>query len=103
MRAEVLYAVTHEGAMHLDDILERRLRVSMEYAHRGVDSARAAAELVAPALGWDKETMEKEIKVFIERVEATLAAEHELTDKAANEIASHAVETRADVDVSLDR
>ncbi|MCG7245917.1 glycerol-3-phosphate dehydrogenase/oxidase [Corynebacterium sp. ACRPX] len=103
MRAEVLYAVTHEGAKHLDDILERRLRVSMEYAHRGVDSARATAELVAPALGWDKDTMEKEIKVFIERVEATLAAERELTDKAANEIAAHAVETRADVDVSLDR
>lgn len=47
--------------------------------------------------------MEKGIKIFIERVGATLVVEYKLTDKAANEIAFHVVETRVDVDVSLDR
>ena len=103
LRAEVRYAVTHEGALHLDDILERRLRISMEYAHRGVDSARSVAELVAPILEWDEETTQREIDVFIERTEATLAAERELTDEAANDIAAKAVETRSDVDTSQDR
>lgn len=103
LRAEVLYAVTHEGALHLDDILERRTRISMEYAHRGMESARSVADLVADELGWDEATKEKEISTFIERTEATLAAERELTDQAANEIAANAVETRGDVDTSLDR
>lgn len=51
MRAEVLYAVTHEGAMHLGNILGCHLRVSMGYAHCDVDSTRATTELVAPTLG----------------------------------------------------
>ena len=53
LRAEVLYAVTHEGARHLDDVLARRTRVSIETFDRGITAARPAAELMAEALGWD--------------------------------------------------
>ncbi len=33
---EVVYAVTHEGARHLDDVLTRRTRISIETFDRGV-------------------------------------------------------------------
>ena len=40
LRAEVVYAVTHEGARHLDDVLTRRTRISIETFDRGVHAAR---------------------------------------------------------------
>ena len=51
LRAEVLYAVTHEGARHLDDVLARRTRVSIETFDRGIAAARPAAELMAEGAG----------------------------------------------------
>ena len=41
LRAEVVYAVTHEGARHLDDVLTRRTRISIETFDRGVTAAPA--------------------------------------------------------------
>ncbi|MEJ7741800.1 MAG: glycerol-3-phosphate dehydrogenase C-terminal domain-containing protein [Nocardioidaceae bacterium] len=35
LRAEVAYAATHEGALHLDDVLARRTRISIETPDRG--------------------------------------------------------------------
>ena len=53
LAAEVVYAVTHEGARHLDDVLARRTRISIETFDRGTHSARPAAELMGGELGWD--------------------------------------------------
>ncbi len=36
LAAEVVYAVSHEGARHLDDVLTRRTRISIESFDRGV-------------------------------------------------------------------
>ena len=52
LMAEISYAVTHEGALHLEDVLARRTRISIEYPHRGVDSAPAVASLIGGVLGW---------------------------------------------------
>ena len=41
LAAEVVYAARAEGALHLDDVLARRTRISIETAHRGVESAPA--------------------------------------------------------------
>jgi glycerol-3-phosphate dehydrogenase len=59
--AEVAYAVTHEGALHLDDVLTRRTRISIETAHRGVAAAPVVAEVMGEILGWDGDTMAREI------------------------------------------
>ena len=56
--AEAVHAVTHQGALDLDDILTRRTRVSIEAADRG-RAAAAVAPLVAPALGWSEERARK--------------------------------------------
>ena len=93
--AEVRYAVTHEGALHIDDIVSRRLRVAIEFADRGVAAARPIAEFVAPLLGWDSADIEREVARFTEHTEAELAAEAALTDREANDILERAGSARA--------
>ena len=46
LAAEIVYAVTHEGARHLDDVLTRRTRVSIETFDRGVAAAPGIARLM---------------------------------------------------------
>ena len=103
LMAEALYAATHEGAAHLEDILHRRMRLAMEYDHRGVECAEAVSKLVADTMGWDEKARKEEIKVFTDRVEAQKKAEKELTDESANKIEANVEDTRPDVDTSQDR
>ncbi|ATL70093.1 glycerol-3-phosphate dehydrogenase/oxidase [Nocardia terpenica] len=84
LAAEVVYAVTHEGALHLDDILTRRTRMSIELADRGVAAAPEIARLIAPHLGWDEATTEREVTRYRDRVAAELAANEALDDETAN-------------------
>ena len=79
-----MYAATHEGALHLDDVLARRTRISIETPSRGAESARAVADIVAPVLGWDAERVEAEVSAYIARVEAELESQKELADSEAN-------------------
>ncbi len=82
---EVLYAVTHEGARHLDDVLARRTRVSIETFDRGIAAARPAAELMAEALGWDDAQLEDEVDHYLRRVEAERQSQLMPTDQEADE------------------
>ncbi|APE33357.1 glycerol-3-phosphate dehydrogenase [Nocardia mangyaensis] len=84
LAAEIVYAVTHEGALHLDDILTRRTRISIEVPDRGLTAAPEIARLVAPLLGWDPETTESEINRYFDRVHAELAANQAGDDTTAN-------------------
>jgi glycerol-3-phosphate dehydrogenase len=84
LTVEALYAATHEGALHLDDVLARRTRISIETPSRGVDSARAVAEIVAPVLGWDAERVDAEVAGYVARVQAELDSQKELADSEAN-------------------
>lgn len=52
LRAEILYAITHEGALHLDDIMHRRTRMVYEYFDEGAAALDEVAEIAASALGW---------------------------------------------------
>lgn len=101
LMAEVAYAVTHEGALHLEDVINRRTRIGIEYVHRGLDSAEAIAGLMAELLGWDDATRAEEIRVFSEQVNAQLAAEKELTDDSANKDMVAAPDTRPAIDEQL--
>jgi glycerol-3-phosphate dehydrogenase len=84
LRAELHYAATHEGALHLDDFLTRRTRISIEYEHRGVATAREVANIVAGVLGWNAARIKEEVDAYTERVEAELASQRALDDAAAN-------------------
>ncbi len=85
LKVEVLYAVTHEGARHLDDVLARRTRVSIETFDRGIAAARPAAELMAEALGWDDAQLEDEVDHYLRRVEAERQSQLMPTDQEADE------------------
>ena len=85
LAAEVVYAVTHEGARHLDDVLTRRTRLSIERFDRGTAAARPAAELMARELGWDDERLEEEVDHYLRRVEAERQSQEMTTDHEADE------------------
>ncbi|MEU9504173.1 glycerol-3-phosphate dehydrogenase/oxidase [Streptomyces sp. NPDC048196] len=84
LRAEAVYACTHEGARHLDDVLTRRTRISIETFDRGTRCAREVAELMAPALGWDDDQVEKEITHYRKRVEAERESQRQPDDLTAD-------------------
>ena len=85
LAAEVVYAVTHEGARHLDDVLCRRTRISIEFFDRGTAAARPAAELMAAELGWDQARLDDEVDHYLRRVEAERQSQEKLTDQEADE------------------
>ncbi|KRF19134.1 glycerol-3-phosphate dehydrogenase [Nocardioides sp. Soil797] len=85
LAAEVVHAVTHEGAQHLDDVLTRRTRVSIEMFDRGVAAAPQVAELMGAELGWDEERRREEVTHYLRRVEAERQSQAQLTDQEADE------------------
>jgi glycerol-3-phosphate dehydrogenase len=84
LAAEVVYAVSHEGARHLDDVLTRRTRISIETWDRGISAAAPAAYLMAPILGWSQEQRRKEIEHYLARVEAERASQQQPDDETAD-------------------
>ena len=84
LRAEVVYAVTHEGARHLDDVLTRRTRVSIETFHRGTASARETAELMGRALGWSEGQVRLEVEHYQQRVAAERESQEMPDDRTAD-------------------
>jgi glycerol-3-phosphate dehydrogenase len=95
LRVEIAYAVAYEGALHLDDVLTRRTRISIEYAHRGVDSAEAVGAQMAPLLGWTDEQRDLEVSSYIERVQAERQSQSVDTDIEADKLRVAAPDPRA--------
>ncbi len=83
LRVEVVHAVMHEGARHLDDVLARRTRLAITRADRGVGVAREIALLMAPPLGWDTETVAREVATYVAAVASDLEAEGAPDDATA--------------------
>lgn len=86
LAAEVVYAASHEGARHLDDVLARRTRISIETWDRGVTTAPHAAALLAEVLGWSAEQREREVEHYLARVAAERASQTQADDEAADAV-----------------
>jgi glycerol-3-phosphate dehydrogenase len=84
LAAEVVHAVRAEGALHLEDVLTRRTRISVELPHRGVDCAAEVAALMAPDLGWDAGTRLREVAHFRARVTAERESQRMPDDQSAD-------------------
>jgi glycerol-3-phosphate dehydrogenase len=84
LRAEIVYAAAYEGARHLNDVLARRTRISIETWDRGVGVAEEAALLVAPVLDWEKDQIEREIEFYRKRVEAERDSQEQSGDQEAD-------------------
>jgi glycerol-3-phosphate dehydrogenase len=75
LRAEVVHACAYEGALHLDDVLDRRTRLALTAVDRGLGAAAEAAALMAGALGWDSGRVRDELAAWHARVMAGRAGE----------------------------
>jgi glycerol-3-phosphate dehydrogenase len=94
LRAEALYAVTHEGALHVEDVLARRTRISIEYAHRGTESMQCVAEILASVLGWTAAQTDREVAVYQARVDAERLSQTEPDDISAEKVRLEAPDVR---------
>jgi glycerol-3-phosphate dehydrogenase len=84
--AEIVYAASHEGALHLEDVLARRTRISIEAWDRGVSAAPVAAKLMAGVLGWDTEREEREVAYYLKRVAAERESQEQPDDESADRV-----------------
>jgi len=96
LAVEIVYAASHEGALHLDDVLTRRTRISIETADRGVISARPAATLMGGVLGWDEATIDREVDHYLARVAAELDSQEQRSDRTADAARLGASDVRMD-------
>ncbi|GAB2605233.1 FAD-dependent oxidoreductase [Paractinoplanes abujensis] len=84
LRAEVVYAAGHEGARHLEDVLTRRTRISIETFDRGTECAQETADLMAGVLGWTAEQTAREVENYRVRVEAERGSQEQPDDETAD-------------------
>jgi glycerol-3-phosphate dehydrogenase len=84
LRAEIVYAASHEGARHVEDVLTRRTRVSIETFDRGLTALRPSAELLAGVLDWTGEQIDREVAHYRLRVEAERASQEQPDDETAD-------------------
>lgn len=88
LAAEVVYAARHEAVLHLDDVLTRRTRISLETPDRGAEAARDVAGLLAPVLGWRPPRCRQEVDGYLARLAAERAGEQREDDRSANQARS---------------
>ncbi len=84
LKVEAYYAAAAEGALHLDDILTRRTRISIDTWDRGAECAEEVARIVAPVLGWDEPTSQREVEHYRARVRAELESQRQDDDQTAD-------------------
>jgi glycerol-3-phosphate dehydrogenase len=80
LRAEVAYAVTHEHALHVEDVLMRRTRLFIESADSGTGAASEVSSIMGRLLGWNRRKRAAETRRYLELV----AAEQTVPAAAAN-------------------
>jgi len=80
IKAEIVYAASHEGARSVDDVISRRTRLSFEAVNHGVHLADEIAALIAPVLGWSAKERKESVAQYTELVDREIAALDELLE-----------------------
>ena len=75
--------MTHEGALHLEDMMTTRTRLTYEMRDHGLAAADEIASLMADELGWDAERLRIELDAYRARSAAETAAAAAPDDAAA--------------------
>ena len=89
LRAEVAFAVTHEGAMHLEDVLCHRIRLTYEHRDHGLSALEEIASIMAQLLGWDDKKKKFEIDSYTARVQSEEKARTATDDASSQAIRDH--------------
>jgi len=80
IKAEIVYAASHEGARSVDDVISRRTRLSFEAVNHGVHLADEVSALIAPVLGWSAKERKESVAQYTELVDREIAALDELLE-----------------------
>ena len=80
IKAEIVYAASHEGARSVDDVISRRTRLSFEAVNHGLHLADEIATLVSPILGWGSKERKESVAQYTELVEREKATLGELLE-----------------------
>jgi glycerol-3-phosphate dehydrogenase len=86
LRAEIAYAATHEGVLHLEDVMLHRTRLNYEMRDRGLAALPEIAALVGEILEWSPERVAEEMQSYTERARAEEDAEREPDDASAEAV-----------------
>jgi glycerol-3-phosphate dehydrogenase len=86
LRVEAVYAVTHEGARHLEDVLTRRTHISIETWDRGLSAAQEVANLMAGPMKWRSRQVSRELDNYRAMIEAERKSQEADTDTDADAI-----------------
>ncbi|MGI9007935.1 MAG: glycerol-3-phosphate dehydrogenase/oxidase [Streptosporangiaceae bacterium] len=86
LRVEAVYAVTHEGARHLEDVLTRRSHISIETWDRGLSAAEEVAALMAGPMKWRHRQVSRELENYRTSVAAERKSQEADTDTDADAI-----------------
>jgi glycerol-3-phosphate dehydrogenase len=89
LRAEIAYACTHEGVLHMEDLMMRRTRLIYEVERKGMNALPEIAAIAAERLGWDSKREEEEITSYRKQAEAEEAAAQKPDDAAAAQARGH--------------
>ncbi len=89
LAAEAVYAASHEGARHLDDVLARRTHLAIETADRGTRAAPVVAGLMGEVLGWDDARVTQEVAGWAASVAADRRSESAPDDVTAIAVHAH--------------
>ena len=92
---EAAYATSHEGALHLDDVLTRRTRISIETFDRGLEAAERVSQEMARVLGWDEDKRNDEVRHYVLRVRAERESQEQPDDQSADAARLGAPDLRA--------
>lgn len=74
LRAEALWAVRHEMATTLDDVLSRRTRARLQLRDASSAAAEAVADLMGDELGWSLERRQLEVAAYREAIDLERSA-----------------------------
>ena len=92
LRAEIVYAITHEGALHLDDLMMRRTRIVYEYLDEGSAALAEIGEIAAELLDWSQFELAHETTLYLNRTKADNTAATLPDDSSASQVRRQAEE-----------
>jgi glycerol-3-phosphate dehydrogenase len=74
IKAEILHAASHEGALSVEDVLLRRTRISFEASDSGLSAADTVAEIIGETLGWKAADRKESVHSFAKVISEEEAA-----------------------------
>jgi glycerol-3-phosphate dehydrogenase len=80
IKAEIVHAASHEGALSVEDVLLRRTRISFEASDGGLSVADEVAQLIRNVLAWNIDDCKESVQSFAQVIAAEEAALHALVN-----------------------